>query len=109
MTDIPGGESTRSSKGRSGAKVPSEKATDDVESSLNEDGENTLLFPAIKQLEKANHRIDTGHQFLEWLHSLEASLQTQDDAPYRQCMEGLERQSEDANQLLSQVSFLFSL
>lgn len=62
------------------------------------------LFPAISFLERPGTRIDTGHQFLEWLHQIEHSLQTQSDAPYRHYIEQLEQQRDNADQLLTRVN-----
>ena len=61
------------------------------------------LFPAFRKLERST-RIDTGHQFLEWLHQIENNLQNQEDAPYRNYIKQLELYREEADDLLSQVS-----
>ena len=63
------------------------------------------LFPAVRSLEKPTARLDTGEKFLSWLHSMEDSLRSRDDEPYRVYMEQLERHRDDADQLLKKVSF----
>ena len=65
------------------------------------------LFPAVRSLEKPTARLDTGEKFLSWLHSMEDSLRSRDDEPYRVYMEHLERHRDDADQLLKKVSFPF--
>ena len=60
-------------------------------------------FPAVSSLEKGRSAVETGQQFLEWLHQVENSLQFQEDEPYRLYIERLERHKGDADGLLEQV------
>ena len=62
------------------------------------------LFPAVRSLERPTARLDTGEKFLSWLHSMEDSLRSRDDEPYRVYMEQLERHRDDADQLLQKVN-----
>ena len=48
-------------------------------------------------------RIETGQQFLSWLHHVETSLQSEADAPYRNYIAQLERSKADADALLQKV------
>ena len=68
---------------------------------------HAAMFPAVRQLEKGSQRIDTGQQFLEWLHQIENSLQYEDDAPYRNYIEQLEQNRADTETLLEQVTDTF--
>ncbi len=61
------------------------------------------LFPAVARLERQQQRVDTGHQFLEWLHHVENNLQFQEDAAYRTFIAQLERHKSDADSLYDEV------
>jgi len=50
------------------------------------------LFPAFSQLEGGGHSIDTGQQFLQWLHQVETSLVAEQSLPYQKFIKELERQ-----------------
>jgi len=50
------------------------------------------LFPAFSQLECGGHSIDTGQQFLQWLHQVETSLVAEQSLPYQKFIKELERQ-----------------
>lgn len=70
----------------------------------NDDEQDEMgLFPAIRQLERKGQRIETGHQFLEWLHQVENNLQYQEDASYREYMKQLEKHRKDADNLHQEV------
>ena len=50
------------------------------------------LFPAFSQLEGGGQSIDTGQQFLQWLHQVETSLVAEQSLPYQRFIKELERQ-----------------
>eukprot|EP00092_Neocalanus_flemingeri_P004451 GFUD01004786.1.p1 GENE.GFUD01004786.1~~GFUD01004786.1.p1 ORF type:complete len:913 (+),score=335.84 GFUD01004786.1:66-2804(+) len=52
----------------------------------------TQLFPAFSQLEGGSSSIDTGQQFLQWLHQVETSLVAEQSLPYQRFIRELERQ-----------------
>ncbi len=68
-----------------------------------EDNREPSLHLAVARLQKKGRRVDTGHQFLEWLHQVEENLQFQEDAPYREYIGQLERHRGDLGSLLSEV------
>ena len=50
------------------------------------------LLPTFNQLEGCASSIDTGQQFLQWLHQVETSLVAEQSLPYQRFIRELERQ-----------------
>ena len=50
------------------------------------------LFPTFNQLEGGGNNIDTGQQFLLWLHQVETSLVAEQSLPDQRFIRELERQ-----------------
>jgi len=53
---------------------------------------NNQLFTAFSHLEDGGSSIDTGQQFLQWLHQVETSLVAEQSLPYQRFIRELERQ-----------------
>ena len=49
------------------------------------------LFPAFSQLECGGQSIDTGQQFLQWLHQVETSLVAEQSLPYQKFIKDVSR------------------
>ena len=49
------------------------------------------LFPTFNQLEGGGNNIDTGQQFLLWLHQVETSLVAEQSLPDQRFIRELER------------------
>jgi len=57
-----------------------------------EGGDDSDLFPSFAKLELGRTKIDTGQQFLQWIHKVEESLGAEQDQPYLAHQAELERQ-----------------
>jgi len=74
---------------RAGPALPDPSSTASV---LSEGAEDSELFPAFSRLELGKARVDTGQQFLHWIHQVESSVGGALDQPYREHQEELRRQ-----------------
>jgi hypothetical protein len=54
--------------------------------------DDSELFPSFAKLELGRTKIDTGQQFLQWIHKVEESLGAEQDQPYLAHQAELERQ-----------------
>lgn len=67
------------------------------------------LFPAFFKLEVGSAKIDTGQQFLQWIHQVDESLTAQQDVPFKRYINELERQVEVTTNLEKEVEGSLSL
>ena len=67
------------------------------------------LFPTFNQLEGGGNNIDTGQQFLLWLHQVETSLVAEQSLPDQRFIRELERQLVVTSGLEKEVGYSFAL